>query len=219
VFSKLDVLHIYAAQDSTTAKLNLVSTSYTGIANGSPTFTADRGFTGGTELNSTVFIDTGFNASTAVSPAFVQNSAHVSAWSVSNTAPGFGNGSIIGVEQGNGTFIVPRNTSAFAIYSINGTGGVSATVATRDGFFLGNRDTSTSLQGYRNGSSIGTATTASAVVTNGNIYTLSVNHVGSSPGGSACQAAMASIGGNLSATDNTNFYNRLRTYMTAVGVP
>src|SRR5258706_5828950 len=46
LFSKFDVLHIYATQDSTTALLNLVSTSYNGTAVGSPTFTADRGFTG-----------------------------------------------------------------------------------------------------------------------------------------------------------------------------
>jgi hypothetical protein len=32
-------------------------------------------------------------------------------------------------------------------------------------------------------------------------------------------ATMASIGSSLSSTDVTNFYNRLRTYMTAVGVP
>ena len=58
IWDKLDVFHIYATQDSTTAKLNLVSSSFTATANGSPTFTADRGFTG-VNGSSTVYIDTG----------------------------------------------------------------------------------------------------------------------------------------------------------------
>ncbi len=221
VFSKLDVLHIYAAQDSTTAKLNLVSTSYTGIANGSPTFTADRGFTGGTEANATVFIDTGFNPLTAISANFVQNSAHVSAWSVSNTAPGFGSGSIIGLApSGNGSFITPRNGSALAILEVNSTAGaISASVSTRDGYFLVNRDTSSTMQSYRNGASIGTQSATSGFTANGDVYTLAVNSTAGSSIGSACQIAGATIGGSLGSTDVTNLNNRLRTYMTAVGVP
>src|SRR3954470_17782283 len=43
---KLDMLHVYAMQDSTTALLNLISPSYNGTLIGAPTFTADRGFTG-----------------------------------------------------------------------------------------------------------------------------------------------------------------------------
>lgn len=61
---------------------------------------------------------------------------------------------------------------------------------------------------------------ASAAVLNGNIYVLAGNTVptGANTGG-GYQTTMASIAGNLSATDVINFYNRLRTYMTAVGVP
>jgi len=51
----------------------------------------------------------------------------------------------------------------------------------------------------------------STIATN---FTNVPNHFGSN-----IQAAMASIGSSLSSTDATNFYNRLRTYMTAVGVP
>src|SRR5262245_58714994 len=60
IWSKLDLLHIYATQDSTNALLNLISSSFTGITHGSPTFTADRGFTG-VSGSSTVYIDTQFN--------------------------------------------------------------------------------------------------------------------------------------------------------------
>src|SRR5258706_10799563 len=80
--SKLDMLHVYATQDSTTALLNLVSSSFTGTANGSPTFTADRGFTG-TASSSTIYIDTGFNPSTA-GGQYAQDAAHLSAWCLTN---------------------------------------------------------------------------------------------------------------------------------------
>ena len=46
VWSKFDVLRIYATQNSTTALLNLKSSSFTAVTHGSPSFTADRGFTG-----------------------------------------------------------------------------------------------------------------------------------------------------------------------------
>src|SRR2546430_1348992 len=45
LFSKFDLIQIYATQDSTTALLNLVSTSFNATPLNSPTFTADRGFT------------------------------------------------------------------------------------------------------------------------------------------------------------------------------
>src|SRR6266436_1867234 len=51
--SKLDVLHVYATQDSATALLNLVSTNFNGTAHGSPAFTADHGFRG-TDASTTV---------------------------------------------------------------------------------------------------------------------------------------------------------------------
>src|SRR6185295_16016176 len=47
VWSKLDALYFFATQNSATAQLNLISSSYPATANGLPTFTVDRGFTGG----------------------------------------------------------------------------------------------------------------------------------------------------------------------------
>jgi len=61
------------------------------------------------------------------------------------------------------------------------------------------------------------STTSQAVI-NFNFITLGVRKSGTTAG-SAYQCAMASIGSSLNGTDATNFYNRLRTYMTAVGVP
>jgi hypothetical protein len=82
--SKFDAIYILATQDATTAKLNLCSTTFSpATLTGSPTFTADRGYqsAAGTDR-----ISTGFNASTASSPNFVQDSAHLSIWNNTNTS-------------------------------------------------------------------------------------------------------------------------------------
>ena len=223
VWSKLDVLHIYATQDSTTALLNLVSTSYNGTANGSPSFTADRGFTG-VSGSGTVYIDTGFNPITAVSPKYVNNSAHLSAWLPVNTAPGYSDNMVMGaLSSSTGSKIIPRNTSAQAVLQINqaGSNQVVASLADQVGHYLANRSDANNIQGYRNAVSLGTsAASPSGGLCNGSIPVLSgLFTAGPAFAGNPSQVAAASIGSSLSSTDATNFYNRLRTYMTAVGVP
>src|SRR5260370_13754601 len=52
-----DVLYLFATQNSATAILNLVSSSFAATLNGSPTFTTDRGFTG-VDGSTTVFLNT-----------------------------------------------------------------------------------------------------------------------------------------------------------------
>jgi hypothetical protein len=72
---------------------------------------------------------------------------------------------------------------------------------------------------YYNGSSQWTNTAASAGVPAQNIFVGGISYLGGLVHPTTGQYAAASIGGGLNATDNTNLYNRLRTYMTAVGVP
>ena len=217
IWDKLDVLHVYATQDSTTAKLNLVSSSFTATANGSPTFTADRGFTG-VNGSSTVYIDTGFNAWTAPTPKFVQNSAHVSAWSVTNL--GSSGQPIIGVRDNSNTntIIYPVNGSV-AYFLVNNDWGGSVSNTNSSGHYIASRTNANSIFGYKNGAGIysDTSRTSFAPV-NRNIYVLGCNH-DLTLEASGYQCAMASIGSSLDATQAANFYARLRTFMTAVGVP
>jgi hypothetical protein len=216
IWSKLDMLHVYATQDSTTALLNLVSTSFSGTVYGAPTFTADRGFTG-TNGSSSVYIDTGFNATTAPSPKFTQNSGHVSAWSVVDVGA-IGNAAIGVIASGYQTTLYPKFTDNNAYYRVNSLATGTAN-ATPTGHYLARRSTSSSIDGYKNGSlAINNSSTTSAAPVNFNFYTLAANNNGTAAG-SSHQVAMASIGSSLTATEVTNFYNRLRTYMTAVGVP
>src|SRR5262245_26962066 len=63
VWSNLDRLWLFAAENSQSALRDIKSFS-AATANGSPTFTTDRGYTG-TNASSTVYINSNFNPSTA----------------------------------------------------------------------------------------------------------------------------------------------------------
>jgi len=219
IWAKLDLLHIYATQDSTTALLNLVSTSFNGTLYGSPTFTADRGFTG-TSGSSTIYIDTGFNPITAASPKYVQNSAHLSVWAVNNITD---NSAGLGATNSgtSNAYILPRYADAFAYWRVNVpvTNNPSFNTGFGSGHFLGNRTGVNALGCYRNAALQTTDTIdTSTAPPNFNFYSLGYNIAGTASG-NAHQQAMISVGSSLSSTDVTNFYSRLRTYMTAVGVP
>jgi hypothetical protein len=213
LFSKFDLLHVYATQDSTTAKLNLVSSSYPATTvSGPPTFTTDRGFTSA----SGGYFNTGFNATTASSPKYTLNSAHLSVWSL--TSSQF-SADVLGIA--NSAIINPRFTDNNGYHNVNGAGGSAVASTDGSGHFTANRSASNALQAYKNGSSILSNSAASTSLSNNVIFTLAGNNGAGSPTFpvNACQTAAVSIGSSLNSTDATNFYNRLRTYMTAVGVP
>src|SRR5258706_1819329 len=224
VFSKFDALYIYATQTNGVALLSLVSASYNQTSHGSPTFTVDRGFTG-VAASTTVYLDTGFIPSTAPSPQFTQNSAHVSVWSVINVGavPHAPIGLVNGAIQG--TLIYPETTDTNAYFRANSQNSTTACACgTPVGFYLASRNSSATITtGYKNGSLVETTNPDGAVsVQTSNILTLAANITGSGTfgaDGSSHQLAEASLGSGMSGTDDTNFYNRLRTYMTTVGVP
>jgi hypothetical protein len=74
------------------------------------------------------------------------------------------------------------------------------------GFQLGNRSTSTALQAYHNGSSFASQSVTSAAVISATMKILSMG--GSSP---TDQVAVATFGGSLDATNNSDFYTALNT--------
>lgn len=217
VWSKLDMLHVYATQDSTTALLNLVSSSFAGTAHGSPTFTADRGFTG-VESSTTVYIETGFFP-TIGGQHFTNTSGHISAWSVSNVGtsgkPIMG---AIGFSAVSETVIYPKFTDNKEYFRVGGGGVAGTTVTNIVGHYIASRISSSSVDGYKNGAFVSNTAGTGPVAESEQYFTLGWNFR-NTPGGSGCQVGMASIGAGLSSTESGNFYSRLRTYMTAVGVP
>jgi len=215
IWAKLDVLHVYATQNSTTAQLNLVSSSFPATLNGPPSFAVNRGYTG-VDGSGSVYIATGFGANVGT-PKFTQHSGHISAWSVTDvTSSHVIMGSI--TPSISETVIYPKFTDGNSYYRINGAGASGVANANGAGHYVAARSSSgTGVQGYKNGSSVASTSGASSPISTFGFDVLGTATVGAS--GSAFQVAMASIGSNLTAGEVTAFYNRLRTYMTAVGVP
>lgn len=214
VWTKLDGLYILATNtvtgtNTSVALLNLVSASFSpATPSNGPTFTADRGYTGN---GSNASLSTGFNPSTA-GGNWTLNSAHMSVWQVTVGA----NQSDIGTS---GDIIMPNFSGNTFMWLDAGTGGgaIAADPSNNGiGHYISSRTSSTNRDGYKNGASLGNANSSTTTaLSNSNVLLLGATANSFTAG----QVAESSMGGALTSTDATNFYNRLRTYMTAVGVP
>jgi hypothetical protein len=214
VWAKLDGLWIFAGENTPSALTDMVATRLASTAVSAPAFTIDRGYTGNGTAN---FVDTTWNPVTnAVN--FSNNSAHWSVWSLTAGAIGtfdFGN-----VYGDNGNHILCEFTDTNAYFRINSTNaGPTNGPSPGTGHFIGSRTSAVQVDGYRNGASIGTSgADAESNPESRTVWACGCND-GITPVFSTRQQAMCSAGGGLTAADATNFYNRLRTYMSAIGVP
>ena len=210
VWSKLDALWILAAREEPTALANLKSSSFTATKNNTPVFEIDRGYTGSDGAGTSSYLNSTFNPSTAPSPQFTQNSAHISAWQITTTSE-----DVVIMGQGSGVNIFPR-FAGDAYTRVNDNAEMAGTaVATPAGHTLGNRSTSSARQSYKDGASILTdnANTSKAV-TNTDMLLLASN-AGATI--SNKQAAVFSIGSSLTSTEVADFFTALDAYLTAVG--
>lgn len=193
------------------ANLNLCSSSFTLTPNGSPTFTADQGYTG-VDSSATVYLDTGLNPSLG-GTNFVQNSAHFSVWSNTSTASTSSGGAAIGTDTAVNN-IFPQYSSGSAFFRINDSGGgFNVAVANALGFYLANRTGPSAAAGYKNATSLGAGGASTAPV-NANFAILSTGPSGGFGWGG--QAMAATIGSQLTGTQITNLCHRLNLYLNTV---
>jgi hypothetical protein len=217
-WAKMDRLWIYAGENQPSALTDMVAFVLATLVGASPpTFTTDYGF----NATGTGLINLLTNLST-YGGQFTTNSGHISAWSPADIGPD--NTPFMGVsansEATDQTHIYPRFTDGNTYVRCNeGTPGGGFTNASGQGHYVANRDGASTNQSYKNGSLLGSPNLAAGTIPSLNVKAIGVTDttLGNIPSNYSC--SQASIGGNLSATDVSNFYNRLRTYMTAVGVP
>jgi hypothetical protein len=205
--SYLDVLYIFATQSATTAPLNLVSPSFNATLVGSPSFTADHGYSGfsiGAHLES-------YNASTA-GGNYSLNSASMAIWCYD--APSVGCAPIGMSAGGSGENMFPNN--AGCLMRVNDNPETGAFILTSaPGLFLGNRSGSTSRQAYKNGVSLGTYVSPPALSALNN-DNFSLGWSGNQSASMTSTLSIVEFGGSLNSTLAGNLYNRLSTYMGAV---
>ena len=208
VWSKLDCLYVLAQQNQTDALLNLVGTSYSLVHDGS-TFTAYEGFQG-----FTAGLNTQFNPATATSPNFTQNSASFGFWAysiVSESFSEFGNSTTLA----GGSHIYDKFAADANFYvRLNDTSAGGVTSPGTSGLYAGDRSVSATAVPYCNGASQGSVSSTSSTPANANFL------IGFLSGNSTLEPISAAfIGASLGAAGQLALYNRLRTYMTAIGIP
>ena len=196
----LDMLYVQAQQNAADAGLNLCGTSYT-LAPGANSFTAYRGWT-----QTSSGIGTGFAPSTSPSPRYIQNSASIGVWYNAATAEGT---AILGGSVNIRLF--PNHSSGFFLVRVNNPTNWQVAPPQQSGYYAGERSAAANLHGFFNGADLGAQSQASVAVDSSAI----------SLGGSGQLQVInaAHVGAALGPTLQLALYNRLRTYMTAVGVP
>ena len=214
MWSKLDALYVLAQQTQADARLNLVSASYpltgtlrVGVSPLLLTFTPYVGFSGFSNTNQ---LDTGLNPGSVAGLNFVQNSANMGVWVYSVVS---GAGLDIGSNVNDNNVLTAFSGSFYV--RVNGTNSNDVPTPGTKGLFSGDRSSSASVVPYWNGVSQGTQTSPSAAI--GNLYDFQIGNLLTNP--VSHTLSEAHIGASLGSAGNLALYNRLRTYMTAVGVP
>jgi hypothetical protein len=213
VWSKLDVLYLFAAADQATALTNLVQSSYGAAVHGSVTFTADHGVQSD---GSTGYLDTTFTPSTA-GGMLARDSAAAGIWSLTAGAAAPSALRAFGANDGTQALAMIIKNSSNQINSLcnSFTSALMSNSAT-DGFFTLSRTSSTGWDVSRNASSLGTASPASVGLPTVTMFALATHQSGSAAGVDNKQHAAFFLGGGLSSSDLTNLYNALHAYLQAV---
>lgn len=208
VWVKLDALWLYAAADSGTSFVNLVSSQFYSsqwTASGSPTFTVDRGWTSvGINAN----VNTNYNPTSAAGQC-VQNSCF---WAAFNrtVSTGLAQPLIIPESGATGNLeLWPRYTDTKTYWDLNGSAEQSATNVATDtsGWFYLVRTASNATAVWRNDVQIATASNASAAPINENVHFQ----------GNTFQVAAGAVGLALSTSEKTELYNAVLGYLQGVG--
>ena len=193
------------------ATLYLKSSSFTGTFTSGWTFAS----TGVTPNGTSAFMNTGLVPNSAISS---QNSNHLSFYSRSSVAANTAG------EIGSVDTITPASYFHSHLYY---TGNIhymllatdtAASVAntTSQGFFNGNRTSSTSVKCFRNGTSLGTASMTSVALNSLSVFIGALSIDGVAANFSTKQCAFASIGDGLTDTQASNFYTAVQAFQTTL---
>jgi len=211
-WTKADRIAVVATETQAQAKVYLNSPNSTQVSEvNSPTFTAKQGYTGN---GSSMYLNMNYNASTD-GVQFTLNSGAIHSYRRSaNVQEQNFHGS--NDASSRAIYLRERGTSNTTVGRINAAAAsVSGANTDGRGFFTAVRTASNANAVYKNGSSLGTDTTASVVVPNVNNFCIAANNNGAAFGYSAGQFSFfAFTSGTVSFS---NMYTRVQNYMTRIG--
>jgi len=102
------------------------------------------------------------------------------------------------------------------LYSVN-QAGQAITAKITSGLNVAGRLTSTSMNAYNNGVIVGSDATLSSSLANLDMFICALNNAGSASFFTSKPYGFVFIGNGFTDTDQTNFYNSVSTFLTAIG--
>jgi hypothetical protein len=212
VWSKMKALYPFVGGTASSHKFNLKNPLDTDAAfrlvfSGGNT----HSITGWLPNGTNGFGDTKVNAFNNLS----LNSMHLSVYSRTNIS---GDKRDIGAQANTEGSAMILNLGGLTYYKINSTIGNYLTVANSDtrGLFVSNRTASNVLNGWKNGTKVGTGTNASTSLLNAPIYVGAIWENSSASYFANREYAFASIGDGLTDTEAANFYTAVQAFQTAL---
>lgn len=217
IWPLLDTVWVPAAHDRQAARLNWKNPGTFDLIEADSdnlTFATDRGFTGN---GSSSYLKTGFIPSTHA-VQMVQDSAHVGAWSRSETDSA---NVLVGGRTGASSrqiLLNPSNGTQGSIRLNQDAGGVAISNAFSAGHFIGRRNSSSQNELFRNGASVNTSGSATSTgLPTVEIYLGALNTNGTASSFDTREIAAAHIGATLTNQQVADLYAALLVYMQAVG--
>ena len=173
-------------------------------------------FTSGWTHSSTGMTPTNAYADTFLTPStsLSLNSAHLSYYSRTNSN---GTEVEIGVNTSTNYNLLEIRTSGTTYFLINQAAFTTVSDSDSRGFYLGNRQASNDIDGWRKGVKVVNGTTVSTGLPTNKIYIGAYNNNGTASAFTTKQCTFASIGDGLTDTDAANFYTAVQAFQTTLG--
>jgi hypothetical protein len=210
IWTKMKALYPFAGSTATTQKFNLVNSQDTNEA-------FRLTFAGGWTHSSNGALPNGTNAyaDTFHNPSVsgTLNSAHLSYYSRTNSN---GTEIEIGCQTGSDYNALEIRTSGLTYPLINQSALTSFSDANSQGFYVGNRQASNDIDGWKNGIKQVNGTTTSTLRPNRNFFIGALNS-SSILYYTTKQCAFASIGDGLTDAEASNFYTAVQNFQTTLG--
>lgn len=217
IWSKMKAIYPFVGGTSSTHKWNLkdprdLNAAFRLVFSGGWTHSSNGALPNGTNA----YADTFLKPNTSLT----LNSTHMSYYSRTSTSnSGIDDfGAYNGVNQIQ-RLLIKETSNTTNLVDMNSTSQrVLGTLTNPSGFFIANRENSTSLKSIKNNTLLGSnSNTNTGTLPSVNMYLSALNNAGSSVNYSARQCAFASIGDGLTDTEAANFYTAVQAYQTTLG--
>ena len=210
LWSKLDVLYLFAAADEQAALLNWVSTDYDATNNGC-TLTADSYYTGGTGK----YINSNYIPSAGTNVALNSTSAGVYIYEMTT----YNSGTALGVYAASSYLIFEDNANGIGtkLYGTNGSFAGGGTAQTTPMLSTLSR-LSANLHKLYHGVDSLYATAVSVALPTESVYICAWNNAGTASGFHNGKISAFFVGAGLTRAEHLKFETRLEDYLVAVGL-